>query len=394
MPTMKASLATQFNAHVAKVQPANILLFDQAVSTVPDIVKLTVGEPDFAVPAVAKQAAIDAINADDSHYAPGAGSLALRQAISHFLADRYALTYQAEGEIAVTIGATEAIYASLAALLNPGDEVLIPTPTFPLYETMTEMLGGHAVTIPTTAPDFVLTPDQLKAAINAHPQAKALILNYPSNPTGVTFTPAQLQALVAVLQETNLVVISDEIYSELVYEGSHTSLAKYLPGQTVILNGASKAGAMTGYRIGFIAGPAGIMQRIGVVHAVMITAPSDPAMAAAVPIFGSEAGHQATLKMKAAYQARRDYLTHALSELGFTVATPRGAFYLFAKLPADQGRDDVTFATRLAKEGQVATIPGSFFGAGGEGYLRLSYATSMAALETAVARIAKFLQTA
>lgn len=394
MPTMKASLATQFNAHVAKVQPANILLFDQAVSTVPDIVKLTVGEPDFAVPAVAKQAAIDAINADDSHYAPGAGSLALRQAISHFLADRYALTYQAEGEIAVTIGATEAIYASLAALLNPGDEVLIPTPTFPLYETMTEMLGGHAVTIPTTAPDFVLTPDQLKAAINAHPQAKALILNYPSNPTGVTFTPAQLQALAAVLQETNLVVISDEIYSELVYEGTHTSLAKYLPGQTVILNGASKAGAMTGYRIGFIAGPAGIMQRIGVVHAVMITAPSDPAMAAAVPIFGSEAGHQATLEMKAAYQARRDYLAHALSELGFTVATPRGAFYLFAKLPADQGRDDVTFATRLAKEGQVATIPGSFFGAGGEGYLRLSYATSMAALETAVARITKFLQTA
>ena len=394
MPTMKASLATQFNAHVAKVQPANILLFDQAVSTVPDIVKLTVGEPDFAVPAVAKQAAIDAINADDSHYAPGAGSLALRQAISHFLADRYALTYQAEGEIAVTIGATEAIYASLAALLNPGDEVLIPTPTFPLYETMTEMLGGHAVTIPTTAPDFVLTPDQLKAAINAHPQAKALILNYPSNPTGVTFTPAQLQALAAVLQETNLVVISDEIYSELVYEGTHTSLAKYLPGQTVILNGASKAGAMTGYRIGFIAGPAGIMQRIGVVHAVMITAPSDPAMAAAVPIFGSEAGHQATLEMKAAYQARRDYLAHALSELGFTVATPRGAFYLFAKLPADQGSDDVTFATRLVKEGQVATIPGSFFGAGGEGYLRLSYATSMAALETAVARITKFLQTA
>lgn len=394
MPTMKASLATQFNAHVAKVQPANILLFDQAVSTVPDIVKLTVGEPDFAVPAVAKQAAIDAINADDSHYAPGAGSLALRQAISHFLADRYALTYQAEGEIAVTIGATEAIYASLAALLNPGDEVLIPTPTFPLYETMTEMLGGHAVTIPTTAPDFVLTPDQLKAAINAHPQAKALILNYPSNPTGVTFTPAQLQALAAVLQETNLVVISDEIYSELVYEGTHTSLAKYLPGQTVILNGASKAGAMTGYRIGFIAGPASIMQRIGVVHAVMITAPSDPAMAAAVPIFGSEAGHQATLEMKAAYQARRDYLAHALSELGFTVATPRGAFYLFAKLPADQGSDDVTFATRLAKEGQVATIPGSFFGAGGEGYLRLSYATSMAALETAVARITKFLQTA
>ena len=391
MPTMKPSLTTTFNANLTKVKPTNILVFDREVSAVPGIVKLTVGEPDFPVPAVAKQAAIQAIEADDSHYAPGTGSTTLRQAISHFLADRYDLHYQAANEIAVTIGATEAIYASLFALINPGDEVLIPTPTFPLYATMVEMLGGQAVTVPTAAPDFVLTPAQLKATLKAHTKLKAIVLNYPANPTGVTYSAAQLKALATILAETNLIVISDEIYSELLYTGHHVSIAQFLPGQTLILNGASKAGAMTGYRIGFIAGPAELMQKVNMVHSIMITAPSDPAMAAAVPIFGSEAGQQATLEMKAAYQARRDFLTGALTKLGFEVATPNGAFYLFAKLPAAAGSDDVAFATRLAKEGRVATIPGSYFGAGGEGYLRLSYATSMANLELAVTRLTQFL---
>lgn len=391
MPTMKPSLTTTFNANLTKVKPTNILVFDREVSAVPGIVKLTVGEPDFPVPVVAKQAAIQAIEADDSHYAPGTGSTTLRQAISHFLADRYDLHYQAANEIAVTIGATEAIYASLFALINPGDEVLIPTPTFPLYATMVEMLGGQAVTVPTAAPDFVLTPAQLKATLKAHPKLKAIVLNYPANPTGVTYSAAQLKALATILAETNLIVISDEIYSELLYTGHHVSIAQFLPGQTLILNGASKAGAMTGYRIGFIAGPAELMQKVNMVHSIMITAPSDPAMAAAVPIFGSEAGQQATLEMKAAYQARRDFLTGALTKLGFEVATPNGAFYLFAKLPAAAGSDDVAFATRLAKEGRVATIPGSYFGAGGEGYLRLSYATSMANLELAVTRLTQFL---
>lgn len=391
MPTMKPSLTTTFNANLTKVKPTNILVFDREVSAVPGIVKLTVGEPDFPVPAVAKQAAIQAIEADDSHYAPGTGSTTLRQAISHFLADRYDLHYQAANEIAVTIGATEAIYASLFALINPGDEVLIPTPTFPLYATMVEMLGGQAVTVPTAAPDFVLTPAQLKATLKAHPKLKAIVLNYPANPTGVTYSAAQLKALATILAETNLIVISDEIYSELLYTGHHVSIAQFLPGQTLILNGASKAGAMTGYRIGFIAGPAELMQKVNMVHSIMITAPSDPAMAAAVPIFGSEAGQQATLEMKAAYQARRDFLTGALTKLGFEVATPNGAFYLFTKLPAAAGSDDVAFATRLAKEGRVATIPGSYFGAGGEGYLRLSYATSMANLELAVTRLTQFL---
>lgn len=392
MPAMKESLAHQFNTNLAKVKPANILVFDRQVSAIPDIIKLTVGEPDFSVPDVAKQSAIQAIENNDSHYAPGTGTPALRQAISHFLSDRYDLDYDADTEIAVTIGATEAIYASLAALINPGDEVLIPTPTFPLYATMVAMLGGEVVGIPLAAPDFTLTPAQLKETLAAHPKAKALVLNYPSNPTGVTYAADELQALADVLKETDLVVIADEIYSELLYNGSHTSLAKFLPGQTLVLNGASKSGAMTGYRIGFIAGPAGLMQKVGMVHSIMVTSVADPAMAAAVPIFGSEAGKQATLEMKAAYQERRDFLAGELTKLGFEVATPDGAFYLFTKLPAKFGQDDVDFATRLAKEAKVATIPGSFFGAGGEGYLRLSYATSLDLIKEAVKRIADFVK--
>ena len=186
----------------------------------------------------------------------------------------------------------------------------------------------------------------------------------------------------------------DEIYSELTYGVKHVSLASFLPGQTLILNGASKSGAMTGYRIGFIAGPAALMKKLIMVHSILITAPSDPAMAAAVPLFGSEAGKQATEEMRQAYQERRDFLTAAFTRLGFEVASPAGAFYLFVKLPASQGTDDVAFATKAAEEAAVAMVPGSFFGAGGAGYLRLSYATSMDKLHLAVDRLEKFLKEA
>jgi len=186
-------------------------------------------------------------------------------------------------------------------------------------------------------------------------------------------------------------MIADEIYSELLYDGDHVSIATYLPGQTLVLNGASKSHAMTGYRIGFIAGPTELMQKVILVHNLMITSPSDPAMAAAVPCFGTETGRQASVKMRAAYQIRRDYMVEELTKLGFSVAKPNGAFYIFAKLPAQYGTDDVQFARDLAQQAQVATIPGSFFGPGGEGYLRMSYATSLDELKKAISRIATFV---
>lgn len=391
MPQMNANLNHQFNTNISRVQPTPIRVFDNNASKIPGIVKLTLGEPDFNVPDVAKKAAIQSINDNDSHYSAGSGTPQLRQAIANYLQNRYDLTYDADSEIAVTIGATEAIYASLFAIINKGDQVLIPTPTFPLYEAIVNLLGGEAINIDTSDNDFVLSPDALKKALADHDHVKAIVLNYPSNPTGVTYSADQLKAIADVLADTDLVVIADEIYSELIYGGHHTSIAKFIPGQTIVLNGASKSGAMTGYRIGFMAAPAELMKRIGMVHSIMITSPSDPAMAAAVPIFDSDDGHQVTLDMKAAYEARRDFLVAALQKLDFTVTTPRGAFYVFAKIPADQGTDDVKFATKLAQEGKVAVIPGSYFGDGGEGYLRLSYATSMDNLKLAVDRIKDLL---
>ena len=373
-----SDLAIRYNHNLDEIKPNNILTFNQEISSIPDIVKLTIGEPDFNVPEVGKQAAIESIENNDSHYAPGTGSVALRAAIADFLKVRYQLDYNPANEIVVTIGATEAIYASLNALLNPGDKVLIPTPTFPLYETVVRMLGGVPINIDTSSNDFVLAPEMVEAALAEHgPAVKAVILNYPSNPTGVTYSASELQALAKVLEKSNAVMIADEIYSELLYDGDHVSIATYLPGQTLVLNGASKSHAMTGYRIGFIAGPTELMQKVILVHNLMITSPSDPAMAAAVPCFGTETGRQASVKMRAAYQIRRDYMVEELTKLGFSVAKPNGAFYIFAKLPAQYGTDDVQFARDLAQQAQVATIPGSFFGPGGEGYLRMSYATSL-----------------
>lgn len=391
MSETKTSLLAHLNPNLSRVQPTPIRSFDYAASEIPGIVKLTLGEPDFNVPKVAKQAAIDSINDNDSHYSAGAGTLALRSAIADFMSDRYNLQYDPQTEITVTIGATEAIFVSLFTIIKPGDEVIIPTPTFPLYETTVNLLGGTAVNIDTSDDDFILTPAKLKQALTQHPSAKAIVLNYPSNPTGVIYNASQLQDLANIITNTNLTVIADEIYSELTYNGHHTSIAQFLPEQTIILNGASKSGAMTGYRIGFMAAPAELSKRLGMVHSIMVTSPSDPAMAAAIPIFNSEAGRQATLAMKDAYEKRRDFLVEQLRQLGFEITNPNGAFYIFAKLPADQGTDDVDFATRLAHEGKVAVIPGSYFGPGGNGYLRLSYAASMNDLQLAVARIKDFL---
>lgn len=392
MPATKPSLMNRLNKNFARLTPIGIREFDAKASAIPGIVKLTIGEPDFNVPDAMKQAAIDSINNNDSHYAPGTGTVALRKAIAHFLSDRYQLDYDPDGEVAVTIGATQGIYATLATLINPGDEVLIATPTFPLYMATTTILGGKVVEIDTSDNDFVLTPDKLKETIANHPAAKALVLNYPSNPTGVTYSNDQIADLAATVKDTDLVVIADEIYSELVYDGKHTSIAKFIPDQTLLLNGASKSHAMTGYRIGFIAGPKQLMSPVSALSGMMITAATDSAMAAATAAFGTEAGRQATLEMKEAYQQRRDFLVNALQGLGFDLATPHGAFYVFAKLPASAGNDDVAFATKLAEEGKVAVTPGSYFGAGGQGFLRLSYATSMDNLKLAVDRITNFLK--
>jgi aminotransferase len=394
MPEAKASLLNRLNQHLNLVQPNAIRAFDTEVSAIPDVIKLTLGEPDFDVPDHIKQAAIASIENNDSHYAPSNGTVALREAAADFLAKRYEIQYDPNTEIIVTVGASEGIYSTLTTLLNEGDKVLLPSPNFPLYDPVTLVNGATPVYVDTSDNDFVLSPDALREAIVTHGDAlKAVILNFPSNPTGVTYNEEQVKALADVLATTDLIVISDEIYSELTYDAQHVSMAKYLPEQTVVLNGVSKSHAMTGYRIGFIAGPAALVAKIGMIHQFAITTASNPAMAAAVEALASTQGREDTLRMKAAYQARRDFVWEAMTQLGFHIPKPAGAFYIFAKIPTDLpfADDDFAFARDLAHQAALAVIPGSTFGPGGEGYLRLSYAASDEQLREAMARLQQYV---
>ncbi|GEK65169.1 aminotransferase [Leuconostoc mesenteroides subsp. sake] len=381
-----------FNDNLDKVKPSPIHSFDEKVSDIPNILKLTIGEPDFSVPQHIKEAALAAISADDSHYSVSAGKKTLRQAASDFLNDRYGLDYDPAEEIITTVGATEGLYTLLAAILNPDDKVLIPTPAYPVYAEMTRINGGHPVFIDVSEDEFVLTPDHLREIIATEDHIKAIIITNPSNPTGVTYTAEQLKALADVVRETDILIISDEIYSELSYDAPHVSMASILPEQTIVVNGVSKSHAMTGYRIGILAGPAALMKKINMVHGFVIMTPSNPAMAAATEAFKSAESKDDTLWMKEQYKKRRDYLVEKMTKLGFEMATPSGAFYMFAKIPVDLNQNDVEFAYDLVDRQQLAVVPGSGFGPGGAGYVRISYAASLDMLETAMNRLESYCE--
>ncbi|RDF92517.1 aminotransferase class I/II-fold pyridoxal phosphate-dependent enzyme [Leuconostoc mesenteroides] len=381
-----------FNDNLDKVKPSPIHSFDEKVSDIPNILKLTIGEPDFSVPQHIKEAALAAISADDSHYSVSAGKKTLRQAASDFLNDRYGIDFDPAEEIITTVGATEGLYTLLAAILNPDDKVLIPTPAYPVYAEMTRINGGHPVFIDVSEDEFVLTPDHLREIIATEDHIKAIIITNPSNPTGVTYTAEQLKALADVVRETNILIISDEIYSELSYDAPHVSMASILPEQTIVVNGVSKSHAMTGYRIGILAGPAALMKKINMVHGFVIMTPSNPAMAAATEAFKSAESKDDTLWMKEQYKKRRDYLVGKMTKLGFEMATPSGAFYMFAKIPVDLNQNDVEFAYDLVDRQQLAVVPGSGFGPGGAGYVRISYAASLDMLETAMNRLESYCE--
>lgn len=381
-----------FNDNLDKVKPSPIHSFDEKVSDIPNILKLTIGEPDFSVPQHIKEAALAAISADDSHYSVSAGKKTLRQAASDFLNDRYGLDFDPAEEIITTVGATEGLYTLLAAILNPDDKVLIPTPAYPVYAEMTRINGGHPVFIDVSEDEFVLTPDHLREIIATEDHIKAIIITNPSNPTGVTYTAEQLKALADVVRETDILIISDEIYSELSYDAPHVSMASILPEQTIVVNGVSKSHAMTGYRIGILAGPAALMKKINMVHGFVIMTPSNPAMAAATEAFKSAESKDDTLWMKEQYKKRRDYLVEKMTKLGFEMATPSGAFYMFDKIPVDLNQNDVEFAYDLVDRQQLAVVPGSGFGPGGAGYVRISYAASLDMLETAMNRLESYCE--
>ena len=384
-------LTKRFNKQLDKIQVSLIRQFDQAISEIPGVLRLTLGEPDFTTPDHVKEAAKRAIDQDQSYYTGMSGLLTLRQAASDFVKEKYQLDYNPENEILVTIGATEALSATLTAILEEGDKVLLPAPAYPGYEPIVNLVGAEIVEIDTTENGFVLTPEMLeKAILEQGDKLKAVILNYPANPTGITYSREQLEALAAVLRKYEIFVVCDEVYSELTYTGeNHVSLGTMLRDQAIIINGLSKSHAMTGWRLGFIFAPANFTAQLIKSHQYLVTAANTMAQHAAVEAL--TAGKNDAEPMKKEYIQRRDYIIDKMTDLGFEIIKPDGAFYIFAKIPAGYNQDSFAFLKDFAHKKAVAFIPGAAFGQYGEGYVRLSYAASMETIREAMKRLEEYM---
>ena len=387
-------LTKRFNKQLDKIQVSLIRQFDQAISEIPGVLRLTLGEPDFTTPNHIKEAAKKAIDQNQSYYTGMSGLIALRQAASDFVREKYQLDYNPENEILVTIGATEALSATLTAILEKGDKVLLPAPAYPGYEPIVNLVGAEIVEIDTTENGFVLTPEMLEAAIlEQGDKLKAVILNYPANPTGITYSREQLEALAAVLHKYEIFVVCDEVYSELTYTSqAHVSLGTMLRDQAIIINGLSKSHAMTGWRLGLIFAPAVFTAQLIKSHQYLVTAANTMAQHAAVEAL--TAGKDDAEPMKKEYIQRRDYIIEKMTGLGFEIIKPDGAFYIFAKIPAGYNQDSFTFLKDFAQKKAVAFIPGAAFGRYGEGYVRLSYAASMETIQEAMKRLEEYMREA
>ena len=387
-------LTKRFNKQLDKIQVSLIRQFDQAISEIPGVLRLTLGEPDFTTPDHVKEAAKRAIDQDQSYYTGMSGLMTLRQAASDFVKEKYQLDYNPENEILVTIGATEALSATLTAILEEGDKVLLPAPAYPGYEPIVNLVGAEIVEIDTTENGFVLTPEMLeKAILEQGDKLKAVILNYPANPTGITYSREQLEDLAAVLRKYEIFVVCDEVYSELTYTGeNHVSLGTMLRDQAIIINGLSKSHAMTGWRLGFIFAPANFTAQLIKSHQYLVTAANTMAQHAAVEAL--TAGKNDAEPMKKEYIQRRDYIIEKMTDLGFEIIKPDGAFYIFAKIPAGYDQDSFAFLKDFAQKKAVAFIPGAAFGRYGEGYVRLSYAASMETIKEAMKRLEEYMREA
>lgn len=380
-----------FNSIVLDMAPDKLLDFQLKVRDIPDILRLTFGEPGFAVDERIKQATIDAITNDRSHYAESQGETDLRIAAVAYFNREYHLNYNGPENIIITQGVSEAINVIFQTLLNDNDGLLVPEPAYGPYFSSLDLAHGVRLSIDTTANDFKLTPDMVEETIkNATVPVKAILMNYPTNPTGVTYSRDEIIALTETFTKHNLWVISDEIYSVLTYDQEHVSFAEYIPERTIYINGLSKSHAMTGYRVGFILGQAETIAQLQKTHGTLVFA---------VPAFVQDAALVALrdvtdtpVKMRDIYRQRRDKVLSQLQALGFDVVEPEGAFYLFAKLPADLGTDGDVFALQLAKEGKVAVIPGSAFSDAAQAYIRISYAASDEDLAEGMKRMTKYIE--
>lgn len=372
------------------MRPSGIRKFFDLAADMPHCISLGVGEPDFKTPWSVRDAGIRSLELGRTKYTANSGLKELRGEICNYLQRRFDLHYKEEN-VLVTVGGSEAIDLTIRAVVQPGDEVIIPEPCFVCYEPITQLTGGVPVHIATRAEDqFRLTADQLRAAIT--PRTKLLIFPYPNNPTGAVMSAAEMEEIAAVLRETNVLVLSDEIYSELTYGlDRHVSIAS-LPGmaeRTIVVNGFSKSYAMTGWRLGYAAGPAPLVKVMTKIHqSCIMSAPTTSQYAAITAL--RQCDDQIEM-MRDEYNRRRRYVVKALNDMGLTCFEPRGAFYVFPCIRCS-GLTSQEFCEMLLKEQEVAIIPGDAFGASGEGYARISYAYSVEHLETAMRRIRAFLK--
>jgi aminotransferase len=378
-----------FSTKVDAIEPPKIKV-DFAEARKEGVVSLSIGEPDFETPWIIKQAGIEAIQNGYTFYCDDSGLPKLREEIAKYLKKHYGLDYNPLNEILVSVGASEAIDLTFRALLNPGDEVIIPQPAYNSYGPIVELSGGKIVGVNLRADQrFRLQADDLKKALT--PASKLLILNYPHNPTGAIMEKEDLEKIAQVCRDNDLYVVSDEIYSELTYGKKHASIAA-LPGmkeRTIYISGFSKAFAMTGWRLGYIAAPKEIIAHIRKVHQYSTLASPTISQYAAVEALIS--GQEDTEKMKAAYNERRLYLIKALKAMNVDCFTPEGAFYVFPCIK-DTGLTSDEFVDRLFKEEKLLLISGTGFGPLGEGYVRISYAYSLDKIKEGMARMGRFLQ--
>lgn len=376
-------------SNIKAVPFSGIRKFFDLASTMKDVISLGVGEPDYSAPDKVIDACIESLKRKETSYTSNWGLLELRQEIAKLFHNRYHVDYDPEDEVMVTVGVSEGIGLVMTTLLNPGDEVLIPDPAYLAYPACVSIAGGKPVLVPTYGEnEFKLTVEELEKKVT--PRTKAILIGYPNNPTGTVMDRASLEKIAAFAEKHDLVVISDEIYCDLTYEGTHTCFAS-LPGmkeRTLSMNGFSKSYAMTGLRIGYICGPKEIMQQIYKVHQYEILCAS----------VTSQYGAIAALKycdddvkaMYNEYKARRDMVYEGLRKIGLSVFKPKGAFYIFPDISIT-GMDDEEFADRLLKEEKVGVVPGTCFGPQGKNHIRISYAASRENLAEALKRIGHFV---
>jgi aminotransferase len=382
--------STYLSRKVATLKPSGIRKFFDIVATMQDVISLGIGEPDFTTPEPILEAGVHSLRAGETHYTSNHGRMDLRCALAEHLHKLYGIRYDPADEIVITVGGSEALYLAATALLEPGQEVIVPTPCFVSYQAEVLLAGGVPVEIPCHMENnFDLDIEAIHDAIT--PNTKAILINFPTNPTGAVSSRENLIKLAQLADEHDLIVISDEIYDRLVYGVKHVCFPALdnMQKRTVLIGGFSKDYAMTGWRIGFAAGPADIINGLVRIHQYSVMSAPTPSQAAALAALIK--GEPFVEQMRLEYDQRRRIIVDGLNQIGLPTFEPHGAFYAFPQI-SGTGLDDETFAERLLKEKRVAVVPGSSFGKGGEGFVRCSYATSMDKIEEALDRIQQFVK--